>query len=104
EINIKVRNSGTASAYYCIVMDYELNSDDLLAKNSHLIVQGLGHWLDVTYGTDYSIPPDGQENLLILEKRLDRDGLMFSQYVGSFVYKIQRFEKLSSPAGPGCRS
>ncbi len=104
EINIKVRNSGTASAYYCIVMEYKLNDDDLFAKNSHLILRGLGSWLDVTYGTDYAIPPDGQEKLLILEKRRDERGLMFSEYVGRFEYKIRRFEKLSSPAGSGCRS
>ncbi len=97
EINIKVRNSGTKSAYYCILMDYELNDDDTINKNSLLIFQGLGSWLDVTYGTDYAIPPDGKERVLILEKRLDWDGLMFSKYVGRFRYKIRKFEKLSSP-------
>jgi uncharacterized protein YjbI with pentapeptide repeats len=97
EINIKVRNSGTESAYYCIVMDYELDDGDVLAKNGHLILQGLGSWLYVRYGTDYSIPPDGQERVLILETRWDWDALMFDEYVGKFTYKIRTFEKLSSP-------
>ena len=97
EIRIRARNSGTKPAYYCIVMEYNLDDDDLYYRNHELYQEGLSSLVWVTYGTDYSIPPDGQERVLILEKRLNWKAWAFAEYKGAFTYKIKKFEKLSSP-------
>ena len=97
EINIEARNSGTEPAYYCIKMEYRLDDWDLMYNNAWSDEQGLSSLEWVTYGTDYSIPPDGQERVLILEKRLDWKAWAFAEYNGAFTYKIKKFEKLSSP-------
>ena len=78
-------------------MEYRLDDWDLMYNNAWLDAQGLSSLVWVTYGTDYSIPPDGQERVLILEKRLNWKSWAFAEYKGAFTYKIIKFEKLSSP-------
>jgi hypothetical protein len=101
EVRIKARNSGTKSAYYCIRIEYRLpdgweyESD----RNRQLDQEGFFDTLRFTYGTDYSIPPDGQERVLVLERRPDWYGMMFYKYYTgpAITYRIDKFEKLSSP-------
>jgi uncharacterized protein YjbI with pentapeptide repeats/uncharacterized Zn finger protein (UPF0148 family) len=100
EIHVKVRNSGTKHAYYCIDMRYEFPDDwEYLTEENWLLDQeGFGESIRLTYGTDYSIPPDGQERVLALERRPDWYGKMFYEYyTGGWTHYIVKFEKLSSP-------